>query len=216
MARIRLLFQHCLNQRAEPLKAAPEIGKSGRDPDTCACLQFDHRNRLPRTTRTSAGSTQLSTLTNARPGSSMWIEPEGVKTGEASRSANTLSDSPVSVTGKSSVRDSPEAQPTPLRCSNRHWKTWLALTPFSLATRAIDAPGTSVASTIRRFSSAVRCTRFVRPPPPAPTSIESLTRRSSATQTPMSIRPDPDAYICCVALDAPLLGPVSGLVTECL
>jgi hypothetical protein len=68
------------------------------------------------------------------------------------------------------------------------------LTPFSRATRAIDAPGTSVASTIRRFSSAVRCTRFVWPPPPAPTSIESLTKRSSATQTPMSIRPEPDAY----------------------
>jgi hypothetical protein len=32
----------------------------------------------------------------------------------------------------------------------------LALTPFSRATRAIDAPGTSVSSTIRRFSSAVR------------------------------------------------------------
>jgi len=155
MTRIRLLFQHRFDQRAEPLKTAPEISESGRDPDACACLQFDHRNRLPRTARTSVGSTPLSTLTKARPGSSMWIEPGEAKTGETSGTI-TLRGSLVTVTGKSLVRDSPAAQPTPLRCSYRHWKTWLALTQFSRATRAIDAPGKSVASTIHRFFFAVR------------------------------------------------------------
>ena len=67
-----------------------------------------------------------------------------------------LSGSVATVTGKSLARGGLAAQPTPLRCSYRHWKTWLALTPFSRATRAIDTPGARVASTIRRFSSAVR------------------------------------------------------------
>lgn len=34
--------------------------------------------------------------------------------------------------------------------------TWLALTLFSRATRAIDAPGTGVATTMRRFSAGVQ------------------------------------------------------------
>jgi hypothetical protein len=85
----------------------------------------------------------------------MWIEPGEAKTGETSGTI-TLRGSLVTVTGKSLVRDSPAAQPTPLRCSYRHWKTWLALTQFSRATRAIDAPGKSVASTIHRFFFAVR------------------------------------------------------------
>ena len=123
----------------------------------------------------------------------MWIEPDGTASG-ASSGAITLSGSRVTVTGKSSVRDWLAAQPTPFRCSYRHWKTWLALTPCSRATRAIDAPGASVASTIRRFSAAVRYTRFARPPS-TPTSIASPTNKSSATLTLMSIRPDPDAYL---------------------
>lgn len=41
-----------------------------------------------------------------------------------------------------------------LRYSYDHWNTWLALRPLSRATRAIETPG--IASTMRRFSSAVR------------------------------------------------------------
>src|SRR6202042_720922 len=48
----------------------------------------------------------------------------------------------------------------PLRYSYRHWNTWFAFTPCSRATREIDAPGTNVASTMRRFSSGVRRNRF--------------------------------------------------------
>lgn len=44
--------------------------------------------------------------------------------------------------------------------SYRRWNTWFNVTPCSRATRAIDAPGTNVASTIRRFSSGVRRNRF--------------------------------------------------------
>jgi small GTP-binding protein len=69
----------------------------------------------------------------------------------------------------------------------------LAFTPFSRATRAIDAPGTSVASTIRRFSSAVRRTRFAGPFVPTP--IVSLTRPSSIAACHLSTRREADAYV---------------------
>jgi len=62
----------------------------------------------------------------------------------------------TTATGRSVVRDCLAAQPTLFLYSYRHWNTWFALTPFSRATRAIDAPGTSVASTMRRFSAGVR------------------------------------------------------------
>jgi hypothetical protein len=62
----------------------------------------------------------------------------------------------ATATGRSFVGDYFAAQPTLSLYSYRHLNTWLALTPFSRATRAIDAPGTRVASTIRRFSAGVR------------------------------------------------------------
>ncbi len=112
MAGVGLLFQHRLDQSTESMKAAAEIGEPRSDPDPRACLQIHHRNRLPSTACTSAGSTPLSTLTNARPGNSMWIEPEGAASG-ASSGVITLSGSLVTITGKSSVRDWLAAQPTP-------------------------------------------------------------------------------------------------------
>src|ERR1035437_10799124 len=67
----------------------------------------------------------------------------------------------------------------PPRYSLRQPNTWLALTPCVRATLATDAPSTNVASTIRRFSSTVRCCRFgllpVHPPLvaiPVPAGLE--------------------------------------------
>ena len=95
-------LQHCLHHRGESLKSAPQIGESGGDPDPGACLQFNHRSRLPSTVRTRSGSTPLSTLTNARPGNSMCIEPGRVTIGATSGSVLVLS-SAVTVTGRSLV-----------------------------------------------------------------------------------------------------------------
>jgi hypothetical protein len=140
------------------LKAPPQIRETCSDPYPCSGPQLDHRSRLSSTARTSAASTPFSTLTRARPGNSMWIDPDGVIDG-ATSGAMTRFGSEVKVTGRSSVRRCLPAHEAPFRYSYLHWKTWLALTPFSRATRAIDAPATSVASTMRRFSSPVRCTR---------------------------------------------------------
>ena len=74
------LLKHCLNDRRESLKAAAQIREPGGDPDPCSRLRLDHRKRLPRTARTSSGSTPASTLITARPGSSIWIDPDGAAT----------------------------------------------------------------------------------------------------------------------------------------
>ncbi len=42
---------------------------------------------------------------------------------------------------------------SPFRYARRHRNTWFAFTPSACATRATLAPGSSVSSTIRRFSS---------------------------------------------------------------
>ena len=89
MAGERCLFKHCLNDRREPLKAAAQIRESGGNPDPCPRLQLDHRNRLPKTVRTSSGSTPASTLITARPGSSIWIDPDRAMTGANLRPRDT-------------------------------------------------------------------------------------------------------------------------------
>lgn len=66
MAGIRLLLQHRLDQRAEFLKAATEIGESGCDPNPCACLQFNHPNRIPGMACTSAGPPSFLGLKQVR------------------------------------------------------------------------------------------------------------------------------------------------------
>jgi hypothetical protein len=127
------------------------------NPDPCPCLRLDQRNRLPRTARTSSGSTPASTLITALPGSSIWIDPDAATAG-AIPDNETLFISSVTVTGTNLVCACRPTSKLPLRYSCRHWNTRFAFTPCSRATRAIEAPGINVASTIRRFSSRVlRC-----------------------------------------------------------
>ena len=106
----------------------------------------------------------------------------------------TLFGSAVTVTGNSLLWACWRTPRVPLRYSYRHWNTWFAFTPCSRATRAIDAPGTNVASTIRRFSSGVLRNRF-REGATDSTATVSLTRSSWDRKGHLSIRPKPDAYI---------------------
>jgi hypothetical protein len=154
MAGKRCLLKNCLNDRRKPLKAAAQIREPGGNPDPCPCLRLDHRNRLPKTARTRSGSTPASTLITALPGSSIWIDPDGA-TAAAIPDSVTLLGSAVRVTGTNLVCACRPTSRLPLRYSCRHWNTWFAFTPCSRATRAIEAPVTNVASTMRRFSSRV-------------------------------------------------------------
>jgi hypothetical protein len=97
------LFQHSLHQSGEPLKATPQISEPGGYPDTSSATKLDHRNKLSSMARTSTGSIPASTLTNARPGNSMWIDPDGTGGGGTSGTIALLG-SAANVTGSSSAR----------------------------------------------------------------------------------------------------------------
>jgi hypothetical protein len=71
MAREGCLFKHRLNDRREPLEPEAQIREPSSNSDPCPGLQFDHLNRLPKTVRTSSGSTPASILITARPDSSI-------------------------------------------------------------------------------------------------------------------------------------------------
>jgi len=86
----------------------------------------------------------------------------------------------------------------------RQLNTWLALTPCARATRATDAPASSVCSTIRRFSSTERRRRGgtlltttcseVSTYPPSGHNCKCPPGSSSSTPHQLSTRPQDDAY----------------------
>ena len=67
----RLLVQHGLHLRTEPIEAAAHVRDTCRNPDLRPCRKLDHWRRLSWIDRKSTASAPLSTLINARPGSSM-------------------------------------------------------------------------------------------------------------------------------------------------
>jgi hypothetical protein len=80
----------------------------------------------------------------------------------------------------------------PSRYKRRHWKTWFAFTPYLNATRATDAPASSVSSTIRLCSAALRRRR--RPFNNPPLKSTSIIHTSSRLNNTMYTRPTPGAY----------------------
>jgi hypothetical protein len=72
----RLLVEHRLHLRAQTVEATPHVGHAGCEPDLRPGAKFNHLRRLSRIERSNAGSAPLSTLIIARPGNSMWIEPD--------------------------------------------------------------------------------------------------------------------------------------------
>ena len=66
-----LLREYGLHLSAQPMEAATHIRRACRNPDARACRKRNHAMRLFSTTLINAASTLLSTLTSARPGSSI-------------------------------------------------------------------------------------------------------------------------------------------------
>src|SRR5258705_7096086 len=95
----------------------------------------------------------------------------------ASRGSMAISHDADNVTGSNAVDATAGSTSSPLSSARRHLNTWLAFTPLARATSATLAPGSSVNSTIWRFSAAERHRRTQRPELTSPTSTMS---RSSA------------------------------------
>src|ERR1700691_70055 len=99
----RLLFEHGLHLRTQPIETAPHIGHAGGDPYLRSGAEFNHLRRLSRIDRNSAGSAPLSTLILARPGNSMWMEPDSDCCRSAAPSRISASHGADTVTGSKAV-----------------------------------------------------------------------------------------------------------------
>jgi hypothetical protein len=99
----RLLVEHGLHLRAQTVETAPHVGHAGGDPDLRPCAGFNHLRRLSRIERNSAGSAPLSTLIIARPGNSMWIEPDAAGCCCPAGSGISTSPGTATVTGSKAV-----------------------------------------------------------------------------------------------------------------
>jgi hypothetical protein len=78
---------------------------------------------------------------------------------------SALSHAADTVTGSKPVDAAPGSDSSPRSKARRHLNTWFAFTPCALATSATLAPGSSVSSTIRRFSATDRHLRTRRSAP---------------------------------------------------
>jgi hypothetical protein len=165
MARERPLIKHCLDLCTETLKSTPHIRHAGSDPDLRSGAKLDHLRRLSRIEHNSTRSAPVSTLISARPGNSMWIEPEagGCPCPEVCRFA--VSHAAATVTGSKAVEAELGSDNSPRSKARRHLNTWFAFTPCARATNATLAPGSNVSSTIHRFSATDRHRRTRRSVP---------------------------------------------------
>ena len=128
----------------------------------------------------------------------------------AVRYVGALLDRAVSL-AVSTTRTGNSPRPSLVPCSSsprwycrRQVNTWFALTPCARATRATDAPGCSVSSTIRRFSSTERRRRRstllttalyeVSTYPPSGHNRKCPLGPSWSPKTYVSRRPNSDAY----------------------
>ena len=130
-----LLLQYGLHLAAESIEAASHIRHPGRNPDLRSSGKLDHWRKLSSTARTREPSAPLSTLINARPGSSIWIAPALDPEVSPRCSTTSLFNSlgAATVTGSNAAQDSINS---PRSNSRRHLNTWFAFKPCTLATSA--------------------------------------------------------------------------------
>src|ERR1700679_811100 len=99
----RLLVENCLHLRAQTVETTTQVGHAGCKPDLGPCAQFNHLRRLSRIARSNTGSAPHSTLIIARPGNSMWIEPDVAGCCWLIGSRVSASLEPATVTGSNAV-----------------------------------------------------------------------------------------------------------------
>ena len=154
---MRVAFQLFLNLKRQSLHAATHVGVARRDPHPHPARHRDHRSlRTLKTRRSASASTSLSTRTRLPEPSSISIIPDFARRLlVAARDCLAASD-PEGVPAPISTGSKIEPSLPPgsgVRACLRHVKSRLCATPCRRATSHTTAPGISVSSTIRAFSS---------------------------------------------------------------
>jgi hypothetical protein len=160
IARMWIALQCLLNQKRQSPESAAHIGVAGRKPNPYVAWDRNHRrSSTSRTRANAAASTFASTRTRLPPPRLISINP--LRPDAVGRDCVSSSDdgfeisAPVSgpAIRTAAKRDAIAGGDAPVRACLRQVNTRLAETPLRRATSDIFAPGTSVSSTIRVFSS---------------------------------------------------------------
>ena len=205
-------MQHGLHLRTEPIKSAAQAGNTRCDPDPRSCSKLDHLRRLSRIACNRIGSAPHSTLIDARPGNSMWIEPDDVGCGSAGGSCVTASHRADTVTGSNAEDLEESSANSPPSNARRYLNTWFAFTPLTCATCETLAPGCKVNSTMRRFSDNECRLRGRRSSTTLPGSA-MIHRRQMRDYAPegitTSLRYTPKSNLINVSISITRTGPIS-------
>ena len=160
IARMRVPLQCLLNQKSKGSESAAHIGVAGREPNSYVARDRNHRrSSTSRTRAKAAASTFASTRTRRPPPRLISIRP--LRPDVAGRDCGGSSDGgfAMAATGfgpairTAAKRGTTAAGASIARACRRQVKRRLAETPFRRATSETFAPGTSVSSTSRIFSS---------------------------------------------------------------
>src|SRR5271155_3673334 len=168
IAAVRIALQLLLNLKRQTLHAATHVGVARRNPHPNPARHRDHRSPSALTTRRSASAaTLLSTRTRLPEPSSISITPDLVRRplvaerdGLAASDPHGAAIAPISTGSKI---ESSLLAGSPVRASLRHVKSRLCAIPCRRATSLTTAPGISVSSTIRDFSSLLQRRRRSTP-----------------------------------------------------
>jgi len=166
---MRIALQCLLNQKRQGPESAAHIGVAGRKPNPYVARDRNHRrSSTSRTRAKAAASTFASTRTRRPPPRLISISP--LRPEVAGRDCGGPSDGfDISATGpgpaiRTAANRGATAGGPPVRACRRHVKTRLAEMPLRRATSDTFAPGTSVCSRIRIFSSDDHRRRRSTPP----------------------------------------------------
>src|SRR5271165_954192 len=160
IAAVRIALQLLLNLKRQTLHATTHVGVARRDPHPHSARHRDHRSpRTLRTRRSASTSTALSTRTRLPEPSSISMTPDLVRrpliVGRDGLGASDVDGAAASISTGSKIEPSIVAGPA-VRASLRHVKSRLCATPRRRAISLTTAPGISVSSTIRAFSSLLQ------------------------------------------------------------
>jgi hypothetical protein len=167
---MRIALQCLLNQKRQGPESAAHIGVAGRKPNPYVARDRNHRrSSTSRTRAKAAASTFASTRTRRPPPRLISISPlrpevAGRDWGRSSHDGFVISATGPGPAIRTAANRGAIVGGPPVRACRRQVKTRLAEMPLRRATSDTFAPGTSVSSRIRIFSSDDHRRRRSTPP----------------------------------------------------